>query len=97
MKEAHAGRAVFEALDRSGVLDEMNAGPRQGAPDDFGDLMVLAHQDAGAISTRWTREPKALKVEATCTPVAPAPMTSSDDQQRRRHRGKVPRVAVRRG
>src|SRR5689334_5680078 len=32
----------------------------------------------GAISTRWTREPKALKIEATCTPVAPAPMTSSD-------------------
>ena len=26
----------------------------------------------------WTREPKALKIEATCTPVAPPPMTSID-------------------
>ena len=26
----------------------------------------------------WTREPKALKIEATCAPVAPAPMTSID-------------------
>ena len=32
----------------------------------------------GAISTRWTREPNALKIDATCTPVAPAPITSSD-------------------
>ena len=48
MNEAHAGRAAFEAVDRSGALDEMNAGRRQGAADDFGDLMVLAHQDAGS-------------------------------------------------
>ena len=26
----------------------------------------------------WTREPKALKIEATCTPVAPAPTTNID-------------------
>ena len=26
----------------------------------------------------WTREPNALKIEATCTPVAPPPMTSID-------------------
>ena len=32
----------------------------------------------GATSTRWTREPNALKIDATCTPVAPAPMTSID-------------------
>ena len=27
----------------------------------------------------WTREPKALKIDATCTPVAPPPMTSIED------------------
>src|SRR4029077_7038194 len=27
----------------------------------------------------WIRDPYALKIEATCTPVAPAPMTSIDD------------------
>ncbi len=26
----------------------------------------------------WTREPNALKIDATCTPVAPPPMTSID-------------------
>jgi len=26
----------------------------------------------------WTREPKALKIEATCTPVAPPPTTNID-------------------
>ena len=26
----------------------------------------------------WTREPNALKIEATCTPVAPAPTTNID-------------------
>ena len=30
----------------------------------------------GAASNRVTRDPKALKIEATCTPVAPAPITS---------------------
>ena len=44
-EQAHAGR---EAVDRSGVLDEMNAGRRHGVADDFGDLMVLSHQDAGS-------------------------------------------------
>ena len=31
----------------------------------------------GPASKSWTREPNALKIEATCTPV-PAPMTSID-------------------
>ena len=38
----------------------------------------------------WTREPKALKIEATCTPVAPA----AHDQHRRRDRGQAPGIAV---
>ena len=32
----------------------------------------------GAASNRVTRDPKALKIEATWTPVAPAPITSSE-------------------
>ena len=32
----------------------------------------------GAASNRVTCDPKALKIEATCTPVAPAPITSSE-------------------
>ena len=32
----------------------------------------------GAASNRVTRDPKALKIEASCTPVAPAPTTSID-------------------
>ena len=32
----------------------------------------------GAASKSVTCEPKALKIEATCTPVAPAPITSMD-------------------
>ena len=32
----------------------------------------------GAASNSVTRDPKALKIEATCTPVAPAPITSSE-------------------
>jgi hypothetical protein len=32
----------------------------------------------GPVWKSWMREPNALKIEATCTPVAPAPMTSID-------------------
>ena len=32
----------------------------------------------GAASNSVTRDPKALKIEASCTPVAPAPITSID-------------------
>jgi hypothetical protein len=48
MKQAHAGRAAFEAVECSSILDEIYAGCRQRAADDFGNLMVLAHQDAGS-------------------------------------------------
>ena len=41
----------------------------------------------GPASKSWIREPNALKIEATCTPVAPA----ADDQHRRRDRGQAPR------
>src|SRR5437667_7985431 len=32
----------------------------------------------GPVWKSWIREPNALKIEATCTPVAPAPTTSID-------------------
>ena len=32
----------------------------------------------GPVWKSWIRDPYALKIEATCTPVAPAPMTSID-------------------
>ena len=32
----------------------------------------------GPVWKSWTLEPNALKIEATCTPVAPAPTTSID-------------------
>jgi hypothetical protein len=47
MGEPHAGRAAFEAVDRPGVLDDLDAGRGQGGTDGFGDLVVLGHQDAG--------------------------------------------------
>ena len=48
MDEPHAGRAALEAVDRPGVLDDLDAGRGQGGRDRFGDLVVLAHQDAGS-------------------------------------------------
>ena len=40
----------------------------------------------GAASNRVTRDPKALKIEATWTPVAPAPITSIESgTDERRH------------
>ena len=47
MGEPHAGRTALEAVDRPGVLDDLDAGRGQGGADGFGDLMVLGHQDAG--------------------------------------------------
>ncbi|MGB8577186.1 MAG: hypothetical protein WCD56_11535, partial [Pseudolabrys sp.] len=32
----------------------------------------------GPVWKSWIRDPNALKIEATCTPVAPAPTTSID-------------------
>jgi hypothetical protein len=46
-KQAHAGRTALKAIDRPSVLDDSDAGRGQGGSDRFGDLAVLAHQDAG--------------------------------------------------
>ena len=44
----------------------------------------------GPASKSWTREPKPLKIEATCTPVAPAPTTNIDGGDF----GQAPGIAV---
>ena len=41
-------------------------------------IFILGRQDAWPRWKSCIREPNALKIEATCTPVAPAPMTSID-------------------
>ncbi len=73
-RRPHSARSV----NRPGVLADLDAGRGQDGADGFGNLMVFGIRMRGAISIRWTCVPNALKIEATCTPVAPAPITSSD-------------------
>jgi hypothetical protein len=44
--EPHAGRAALEAVNRPGVLEDLDADRAQRGPDGFRDFVVLAHQDA---------------------------------------------------
>ena len=93
MDEPHAGRTALEPVDRTGVRDHPDAGRRHGGSDRLGDLMVLTHQDAGSDLNEM--DPRAERVEDRCH--LHAGRASADHDQRRRHRGKVPRVAVCRG
>ena len=93
MGEPHAGRTALEAVDRPGVLDDLDAGRGHGGADGFGDLMVLGYQDAGCDLDQV--DVRAERVEDRS--YLHAGRASADHEQRWRHRGKVPRVAVRRG
>ena len=69
---------MVPASSRTRIPDACNA-----TADGNSDVVVFAHEDRGAASKIVTWDPKALKIEATCTPVAPAPITSIDGEPRR--------------
>ena len=81
MDEPHAGRAALEAVDRPGVRDHLDAGRCHGGSDRFGDLLVLAHQDAG--SDLDEIDLCAERVEDRCH--LHAGRAGADHDQRRRH------------
>ena len=74
----HAARRLLERLDATEALVHHHARLAEGGRDRRGHVFVLGRQDARAAWKSCTCVPKALKIEATCAPVAPPPTTSID-------------------
>ena len=89
IEQPHAGRG--RARSARSFRRPRGPGCRRGqrGADCRGDVSSSLIRMRGAASKRVTREPNALKIDATCTPVAPAPITSSDGGHR-----EAPGVAV---
>ena len=86
-------RRRLESLNRAGTLEHCDAVVAREAPTAAATSASSLGKIRGAASNSCTRDPRALKIDATCTPVAPAPTTSMDAGTPAR----LPRVAVGRG